>query len=73
MDLNSGRVGQALCYWILTERGTVLACSTVKLLTNEERWDPTTSSQIKELEQKLHEKLGPTANDDEVGVEMNRV
>ena len=33
-------VGQALCYWVLTERATVISSSTVQLISDAERSDP---------------------------------
>jgi hypothetical protein len=53
----SHRVGSALCYWILTDKGKVLARSTVQHLTKEDALQDTVQVSIQAYHVSLHDKL----------------
>jgi hypothetical protein len=50
-------VGQALCYWILTNTGQVLARSTVQPVTDDEIAHPVSKKQLDEFDVELNERL----------------
>ncbi len=52
------RVGQALCYWILTESSNVIACTTVQLVTPDELHSLLIQERIQEFDEKVRTKLG---------------
>ena len=54
----SHRVGSALCYWILSERGKVLSETTVHHLTSEEPRDPDVYYRIHDYHGSLEDALG---------------
>jgi hypothetical protein len=54
------RIGQALCYWILTESGTVIARTTVQKLTSDELNNHLVQERIQEFYKKVRDKLGDT-------------
>jgi hypothetical protein len=64
----SHHVGSALCYWILTERGTIISRTTVQHFTKEEVQDPITQQSIQEFHVELdtHTADGQYNNDDSI-------
>jgi hypothetical protein len=54
----SHRVGSALCYWILTANGNVVARTTVQHLTEEELQLDETKSRLSEFNTSIHRFLG---------------
>ena len=54
----SHRVVNALCYWILSEKGNVLSRTTVQHLTAEEPRDPDVQERIRDYHGFLEETLG---------------
>jgi hypothetical protein len=51
-------VGQALCYWILTETGQVLARTSIQKLTHDELRSPATITELAQFDEKVQTKLG---------------
>ena len=62
----SHRVGAAMCYWVLTEKGTTISRSTVQHVTKEERLQDTLKASIEAYDRSLKEKL-----DDEMHIQEN--
>ena len=54
----SHRVGSALCYWILSEKGKVLSQTIVQNLTSEEPRDPEVQERIRDYRGSLEDVLG---------------
>ncbi len=54
----SHRVGSALCYWILTDKGKVLARTTVQHLTKEEVQKPDIQQSIRDYHNLMHATIG---------------
>jgi len=52
------RVGQALCYWILTESGQVVARTSIQKLTDDELKSPVTITELAQFDEKIQAKLG---------------
>lgn len=50
-------VGQALCYWILTKSGYVVARSTVQPLTKSEKHDSIVTKQIEDFDKSVAERI----------------
>ena len=57
----SHRVGQAICYWILTVAGTLISCTTVRPVTDKELRKPDVREQIHNFKLKLNESLRITS------------
>ena len=53
----SHRVGIALCYWIISEKGKVLSQTTVQHLTAEEPRDPDVQERIRDHHGSLEDAL----------------
>ena len=53
----SHRVGSALCYWIISEKGKVLSQTTVQHLTAEEPRDPNIQERIRYYHGSLEDEL----------------
>ena len=51
------RVGSALCYWVLTESGKVIARTTVQHVTNAELREPTFNKQVQEFDNRVSTRL----------------
>jgi hypothetical protein len=58
----SHRVGSALCYWILTANGNVVARTTVQHLTEDELQLDETKSRLSEFNTSIHRFLGDINN-----------
>jgi hypothetical protein len=54
----SHRVGSALCYWILTEKGQILSRTTVQHVTREEVQNPEIQQAIREYHNTLYQVIG---------------
>ncbi len=54
----SHRVGQTLCFWILTGNGTVESRSSVQDCSDDEQKSDNILKQLQAFDSKLHEKLG---------------
>ena len=54
----SHRVGSALCYWILTEKGQILSRTTVQHVTREEVQNPGIQQAIREYHTTLYQIIG---------------
>ncbi len=52
------RVGQALCYWILSESGAIIACTTVQKVTPDEQSSLLVQERIREFDERVRTKLG---------------
>ena len=66
----SHRVGQAMCYWILTVAGTLISRTTVRPVTDEELRKPDVREQIHNFKLKLNESLKVTS---EIASETTKV
>jgi hypothetical protein len=47
------RVGQALCFWVLTNTGQVVARTTIQKLSNEELLSPVVQEEIKAFDKDI--------------------
>ena len=54
------RVGQALCYWILTETGQVIARTTVQPLSADELATTSIQEDLKAFDNAITKRLGDT-------------
>jgi hypothetical protein len=54
------RVGQALCYWVLTSNGQVIARTTIQKLSNEEQMSPVTQEEIRSFDLQIANHLLPS-------------
>lgn len=59
-------VGQRLTFYVLTEKGSVIARSTVRHLTEVERTDPKVKQRIADLQAAIEAKIGDSLAADEV-------
>jgi transposase len=59
------RVGQALCYWILTNNGQVIARTTIQKLSNEEQMSPVTQDEIRSFDLQIANHLSPNSQGDD--------
>ena len=59
----SHRVGKLMSYWILTEHGTIVSCSTVQRLTNLEKQQTEYKDRMNEFQKKLEQKWTTTSAD----------
>ena len=57
-------VGQALCYWILTNKATIISRSTVQPLSPNEKLDPVVQANIEQLNSEIKLKIGDGLEDD---------
>lgn len=54
----SHNVGSALCYWVITDKGTILSRTTVQHLTSDEIKQPDIKSQVHQFHENLDKILG---------------
>ena len=54
----SHRIGSALCYWVLTKKGKILACTTVQHVTKEEVQKPDIQQSSREYHGTLEQAIG---------------
>jgi hypothetical protein len=59
------RVGQALCYWILTESGQVVARTSIQKFTDDELKSPVTITELAQFDEKIQAKLGKSISETE--------
>jgi hypothetical protein len=60
------KVGQPMCYWILTKKGTVLSRTTVQPMTLDERRRPEEQMLMADLDAEIKAKLGDSVNSADV-------
>jgi hypothetical protein len=58
------RVGQALCYWLLTSTGQVIARTTIQSFTNDEKLSPVIQNELKAFDAECRNRLAAGTSDD---------